>query len=179
MSNPNYAPNPKKQQVYRNLQNKKLSDVTAKDIQQLTDPTFIQATNQDALITYNMLNKAAMRDGLPIPGTNEIIESAVASDAGYTTIHTPKLGEVWQFISGCANTTTNPTGNITTELDIYDSINNRRMLFLDMSSSTSSDYPLAEVGFSPIVYAYPNVLRQRVEGTFDLATRTYSIIRIR
>ena len=48
MSNPSYAPNPKKQPVYNNLQNKTLASVEAADIQKLTDPTFIQSSNQDA-----------------------------------------------------------------------------------------------------------------------------------
>lgn len=97
MSNPQYAPNPKNQKVYRNLQNKKLSDVTAKDIQQLTDPTFIQATNQDALITYNMLNKAMMRDGMPMPHTSKIVTGSVTGSSQNVTLFTPAAGEVWSI----------------------------------------------------------------------------------
>lgn len=95
----NYAPDPLKEKVYINLQNKTLANVSAEDIQRLTHPTFIQATNQDALITYNTVNKAAMRDGLPIPKTGQII-NITASDAGNNyDILVPEPGEVWSVIA--------------------------------------------------------------------------------
>jgi len=112
MSNPNYAPNPKKQPVYNNLQNKKLSDVTAKDIQQLTDPTFIQATNQDALLTYNTINKAAMRDGNVMPDTGGIDLQTQTNDSIAVTFRPPK-GEVWKVMGISANNSPNVTGTNT------------------------------------------------------------------
>ena len=75
MAEHGYAPNEKKQQIYVNLQNKTLANVGAEDIEKLTDPTFLQATNQDALITYNTINKATMRDGSPMPQTSVITQS--------------------------------------------------------------------------------------------------------
>jgi len=165
LSNPNYAPNPKKQQVYRNLQNKKLSEVTAKDIQQLTDPTFIQATNQDSLITYNIINKAAMRNGLPIPDTQKI-EAQTFTSAGYRNYLTPIKGEVFLIMGVSVASVTNLTGNVTIEVDINDGTN--RALLFDYATSSSSDFPVIESGaMSPIYLTYPNTLRLRAEGTFD------------
>ena len=126
MSNPNYAPNPKKQQVYRNLQNKKLSDVTAKDIQQLTDPTFIQATNQDALITYNMLNKAAMRDGLPIPNTMKIVSTGVVTSSTTTIVFRPNPSEVW-LCQGIQMDASGGAGAVTAVLMYFDGTNEVRI----------------------------------------------------
>jgi len=115
MSNPQYAPNPKNQKVYRNLQNKKLSDVTAKDIQQLTDPTFIQATNQDALITYNMLNEAMMRNGLPMPATAKIVQAESTTSSAVIEIFTPNKGEVWK-VEGFAFNKTGLAGTVAARL---------------------------------------------------------------
>jgi len=94
-----YAPDPKKQQVYVNLQNKTLSDVTAEDIDRLTAPTFIQATNQDALLTYNSVNKAAMRDGGPMPGTSQVVRTGFKDDTGTFVVFRPAVGEVWQLMA--------------------------------------------------------------------------------
>ena len=92
-----YAPDPKKQQVFTNLQNKTLSDVTGDDIAKLTDPTFIQATNQDALITYNVVNQAAMRDGQPMPDKGGIAYYT-QTDANVKNDVRPPKGEVWQIM---------------------------------------------------------------------------------
>lgn len=74
-----------------------MSDVTALDIQKLTDPTFIQATNQDALITYNIVNKAAMRDGQPMPDQGTIIIYQQTTNDQVAAIIRPPKGEVWKI----------------------------------------------------------------------------------
>lgn len=95
----NYSPDPRKQAIYNNLQNFKLSNVTAKNIQQLTDPTFIQATNQDDLLTYNTINKAAMRDGSPMPSTSKVVSTGDLADTGTVSVFRPEVGEVWQLMA--------------------------------------------------------------------------------
>jgi hypothetical protein len=109
----NYAPDPKKQLVYTNLQNKTLSDVSATDIQRLTDPTFIQATNQDALLTYNTINTAAFRnDSCPIPGTSKLIK-ATATDSNKTLLFTPNEGEIWQLLGATVLADSGPGETVT------------------------------------------------------------------
>jgi len=96
MSNPSYAPNPKKEPVYTNLQNKTLATVEAKDIQQLTDPTFIQATNQDALITYNTINQATFRSsGSLIPDKVKLTITTCSDSGVKNTVFEPQKGETW------------------------------------------------------------------------------------
>jgi len=147
----------------------------------ISDNINLQETNYDALKLVDLIGRITNNRSSsgPIPDTQISVETQVASSAGYTTVFTPDQGEVWQFIAGCCNTTTNPTTSVTTELDIYDTVNDRRILFVDIASSSSSDYPLVETNFPPIYISYPFVLRQRVEGSFDLATRTYTLIRVR
>jgi hypothetical protein len=94
-----YAPDPKLEQVYRNLQNLKLSTVSANDIEKLTDPTFLQATNQNALLTYNIINSAAMRDGGPMPQTSKVVSTGQLSDTGTVVAFRPAFGEVWQLMA--------------------------------------------------------------------------------
>jgi len=95
----NYAPNPTKEKVYDNLQNKTLGNVSAADIQTLTDPTFIQATNQDALLTYSIINQAAMRNGLPMPSTSKVVSTGNLADTGTVSVFRPEVGEVWQLMA--------------------------------------------------------------------------------
>ena len=95
----NYAPNPTKQDIYNQLATVSLNDVTAEQIQKLTNPVTISSDNQDSLLTMNAVNKAAMRDGSSMPGTGQII-NVTATDPGVgVDILTPAKGEVWQIIA--------------------------------------------------------------------------------
>jgi len=105
----NYAPDPMKEKVYDNLQNKTLADVTASDIQSLTDPTFIQATNQDALLTYNIINQAAMRDGGIMPNSGGIETQTQTDNTLYVSFRPPN-GQVWKVMGMSAHNTASPTG---------------------------------------------------------------------
>jgi hypothetical protein len=161
----NYAPNPKKQSIYNNLAQKRLDDVSASEIQRQTDPVFLQAENQDDLITMNIINQAAMRNGLPIPDTQKI-EAQTFTSAGYRNYLTPSKGEVLLLMGVSVASVTNLTGNVVVEVDINDGTN--RVLLFDSSHSSSSDFPIIESGaMSPIYLTYPNTLRLRCEGTFD------------
>lgn len=90
----NYAPNPKKQSIYEGLAQKKLSELTAEEIELFTDPTFVQAENQDALFTYNLINKAAMRDGNAMPDKGHMTFQQQTANDVPIVIRPPK-GEVW------------------------------------------------------------------------------------
>jgi len=105
----NYAPNPEQEKVYDNLQNKTLGNVTADDIQKLTDPTFIQATNQDALITYNIVNKAAMRDGNIMPNTGGIL-TLTQTDGNIAVDIRPPNGQVYKIMGMSLRNSASPTG---------------------------------------------------------------------
>ena len=108
----NYAPNPKKQSIYEGLAQKKVSDVTAEEIELFTDPTFIQAENQDALITYDIINKAILRRGLPMPDEGTIIQYTQNNDSEQAVIRPPK-GEVWEIMNISASNVPSVTGSNT------------------------------------------------------------------
>jgi len=175
MSNPSYAPNPKKQPVYTNLQNKKLSDVSGKDIQQLTDPTFIQASNQDALLTYNIINQAAMRDGLPMPDTQQIVQ-ATYTDTGSNDFFIPQQGEVWLLVGG-DTVTSGGTGTINFQLK--DASGTLAMLFI---ASVNGQEPIGENSTGlryPIYVSASNYLVANVTTVATSVRASLSLIRVR
>ena len=136
----NYAPDPSFEKVYDNLQNKTLADVTAEDIQKLTDPTFIQATNQDALLTYNTINQAAMRNGSPIPKTQKIVEfTCDDSGSSNAVVFTPSKGEVWSITSGSFASS---GGTSRLFLFLKDNVNTLSMEIADESASSGQQNPL-------------------------------------
>lgn len=170
-----YAPDPKNQQVYTNLQNVTLSSVTANDIQKLTDPTFIQATNQDDLITYNIINQAAMRDGLPMPGTQRIVQTTY-TDTGSNDFFVPGKSEIWQLIGG--DTVTNG-GTGTINFQLKDEAGTLAMLFI---ASVNGQEPIGEnsTGLKyPIFISDTNYLVANVTGVATSVRASLSFIRIR
>jgi len=128
----NYAPDPLKEQVYTNLQNVTLSTVSANDIQKLTDPTFLQATNQDALLTYNLINQAMMRnDSAPLPNKGQVVQTSGDSDR---IQFRPAVGEVWKLNGGDILST---SGTFTVGFQLRDAAGN--IAFIGKSSSTGQE----------------------------------------
>ena len=174
-----YAPDPKKQQVYENLQNKTLSNVSASDIQRLTDPTFIQATNQDALLTYNTVNQAAMRDGNPMP-TTATIKLAQVTDSGVSVdVFTPAKGEIWCLQSGTA-TVTGQSGNVVHELLWTDNTNSRSLIWYYMQSGNSIQILSDDTNWLGDKYFDENItLSYEATGTLTNSVLAILLFRVR
>ena len=179
----NYSPDPRKQAIYTNLQNFKLSDVSAKNIQQLTDPTFIQSTNQDALITYNTVNQAAMRDGSPMPNTMKIVSTTV-TDNTLTTGFTVNKGEVYQ-LNTIGATVTSPSGANTYEFFMTGTNTagvSKPIKWYFLSTSDNVEPVFQSDGDFPDMAMYfdENVTFQfKVGGSYTNATITVAMIRVR
>ena len=156
----NYAPDPTNEEIYNNLQNKTLSSVSAEDIQKLTDPTFLQSTNQDAIITYNIVNEAAMRDGQPMPGTSP--------------------GEVWVIQSASA-TITGRSGSIAHELIFTDQNNSRSFSWFYYGASSSGPLIFSTDAdwFNRTTFDANQVLTYEATGTFDNSFLDILLYRIR
>ena len=171
----NYAPDPMKEKVYTNLQNKTLSNVGANDIQKLTNPTFIQATNQDALLTYNIINQAAMRDGQPMPDTQKIVQ-ATYTDNGSNDFFIPNPGEVWIL---CGGDTVTSGGTGTINFQLKDQAGTLAMLFI---ASVNGQEPIGEnsTGLKyPIYISNTNYLVANVTNVATSVRASLSFIRIR
>ena len=154
----NYAPDPQKEQVYVNLQNKTLDSVTTTDINKLTSPTFIQATNQDALLTYNTINRATFRsDGGIIPNKGKIIQTTGDSDR---LQFQPELGECWRFAGGDILETGTATFSVNFQLRDLDG----NIAFIGSASSTGQEpittdnlYKLGTIELTNSLYLYADV----------------------
>ena len=116
----------------------------------------------------------------PIPDQQQLIEVTSTVAGSPITFFTPEIGQVWLYVAGSRNSASGISGNVTTEVDIYDAANDRRVLFIDQSSSATSDFPLVETNPGGILYvSYPNVLRVNTEGTFTNALTTHALQRVR
>jgi len=110
--------------LYEQLNTLKLSDVSATNISNVTDPLHLQKTNEDALRTTVLVNTATMRnDGGPIPATSTVQQVDWDDGGGSLTyIMTAAAGEVWRIMTG-AYTSTGGTSTIT--LYVKDEVLNR------------------------------------------------------
>jgi len=180
---PNAKPDPAGSNVYRQLNSITLGDLTNEQFDKVYQNVFLNDMSEDELRRLALVGAArqsfsASSSG-PIPGTQLMIELDVTT-ATYHDIHEAGPGEVWQFVAGCANSTSGIVGTVTTEVDITSTgAGGERLLFIDAGSSSSSDFPLSEITQSPIVYSYGQKLRMRLEGTFTSAVRTFSVVRLR
>jgi hypothetical protein len=171
----NYAPDPKKESIYTNLQNVTLEFVTGKDIQDQTDPTFLQADNQDALMTYNIINQAAMRDGLPMPDTQQIVQ-ATYTDTGSNDFFIPQKGEVWQIVGG---DTLGTGGTGTISWSVKDASGTLALMFI---SSINGQEPIGDNSTGlryPIYISASNYLVANVTSVATSVRASLSLIRVR
>ena len=176
----NYAPDPANEEIYNNLQNKTLSSVSAEDIQKLTDPTFLQSTNQDAIITYNIVNEAAMRDGQPMPGTSIIIRAQCTDSGVAVEVKAPQPGEVWVIQSASA-TITGRSGSIAHELIFTDQNNSRSFSWFYYGASSSGPLIFSTDAdwFNRTTFDANQVLTYEATGTFDDSFLDILLYRIR
>ena len=175
----NYAPNPTKQDIYNQLATISLNDVTAEQIQKLTNPVTISSDNQDKLITMNTVNQAAMRDGGPMPETSEIV-LAQATDSGVpVVVKTPKIGEVWQIINGQANVT-DIVGDVQHEFYYTDRNNNRTLMWYYTESGSSNIILQTDSDWNPPFFFDSNQsFTYEANGNFTDSTLSIYMIRVR
>ena len=156
------------------------SRLSVGDFELIQDNIHLQKANYSALEIVDLIGRITSNrsDSGPIPGGQTVISSTVTG-TGPTVVLRPERNEVWQFICASQQGATNPAGNVTTELEIYDEDADVKVLFLDQSSSSTSDFPLQETNFAPIYITYPYVCRINKEGTFDSVITNITFIRVR
>jgi hypothetical protein len=154
--------------------------LTVEDFELIQDPIHLEGKNYTALELVDLIGRVTSNrsDSGPIPGGQTVISSTVTG-TGPTVVLRPERNEVWQFICASQQGAINPVGNVTTELEIYDETADVKVLFLDQSSSSTSDFPLQETNFAPIYITYPYVCRINKEGTFDSVITNITFIRVR
>tara|TARA_R110000824_G_C15188174_1_gene674457 strand:+ start:981 stop:1505 length:525 start_codon:yes stop_codon:yes gene_type:complete len=169
--------------IYKQLNTKTLKSVTASDIQSLTDPTHIEFNNQFDFERYNLINKAVMRDGSPMPNTMKIVSTTV-TDNTRTVAFTVNKGEVYQLMTIGA-TVTNPSGANTYEF-FMGGTNTAgaqtviKWYYLSTSNNTEPVFQSDE-DFPDMAMYFDETtdLQIKVGGTFDNATISVAMIRVR
>jgi len=148
----------------------------------IQDPIHLERVNRKLLELTDLIGRVTNNRSSsgPIPGQQSIVETDISQSNIYTTVFTPNIGEVWQFQAFNSRGAAGASGTITYELDFYNPNTTDRLLIIDASSSSSSDFPLIESGnFSPLYLTHPFVCRVRVEGTFTTSLVSTGFYRVR
>ena len=169
--------------IYKQLNTKTLKSVTASDIQSLTDPTHIEFNNQFDFERYNLINKAVMRDGSPMPNTMKIVSTTV-TDNTRTVAFTVNKGEVYQLMTVGA-TVTSPSGANTYEFFMTGTNTAGvskpiKWYYLSTSNNTEPVFQSDEDFPDMAMYFDENVTFQfKVGGSYTDATISVAMIRVR
>ena len=154
----NYAPDPKKERIYSDLATIPLSEVTSLQINTLTNPVTLSASNQDALITMNTVNASAFRsDAGVMPNKGKVIQTTGDSDR---IQFQPELGEAWRFAGG--DILEQATGTFTVNFQLRDLDGN--IAFIGSASSTGQEpittdnlYKVGTIELTNSLYLYADV----------------------
>ena len=161
--------------IYEQLNTKTLGDVEAIDIQALQDKVHIQEINKQELETYNLINEAAFRNGLPMPNTQKLIQASY-NDNGSNDFFIPGNGEVWMLVGG-DTLATGGTGTVSFQLKQSDG--KVALLFI---ASVNGQEPIGDnsTGLKyPIYISSTNWLVANVTAVATSVRPTLSFIRVR
>ena len=178
---------PEKSRLYEELKSKTAlpsatGAITPDLVDSLKNATFTDYENEDQLRRLVLLMQATGVGSMsgPLPGQQRIIEIDNTTPSTYVTAFTPGVGEVWQFQGFNTRGASGVSGTLSYELDFYNPNTTDRLLLIDASSSSSSDFPLIESGQAyPVYLTYPFVCRVRVEGTFTTSFLSVGFFRVR
>ncbi len=173
----NYAPDPKKERIYSDLATIPLSEVTANQIQTLTNPVTLSASNQDALISMNIVNKAAMRDGNAMPNTAKFV-SVVVSDTDKEILFRPEAGELW-ILQGIGAAVSGGSGSRTFAAYLFDGTTELNWLSLSSSGGNLTFTGEGEYHDVPLYFDHNMYVRVQSTGSFDTVTYNMAVIRVR
>lgn len=119
--------------IYTQLNTKKLSDVTAEQIMNITDPTHIEFENEFNLERYNLINNALYRlDSGPLPNKGKVVQTSGDNDR---IQFQPAPGEVWKLNGGDILETGTATFTVGFQLRDLDG----NIAFIGTSSSTGQE----------------------------------------
>jgi hypothetical protein len=165
--------------IFEQLNTKTLESVTASDIQSLTNPTHLEFENQFDLERYNLINKAVMRDGRPIPATSVIIQVAATESGTPVVVKLPENGEVWEILNAHIETS-GGSGSVAHKFFWNDQNNSRNFMWY-FFSSTSSDLTLQQDSDwkPPFFFDQNQSFTYSATGTFTTSTLSVLMIRVR
>ena len=131
---------PSHEPIWDQLNSKKIGDNAGTVIQAQSNPVHLEYNNKGTLEDINLVNRATMRDGSPIPKTCQV-KSVALTDNSRTPVFTPNEGEVWQLIAGSSIADQSPAQ--TTSYYMYYQCNDQdgtaKLVYVGSVSSTSSE----------------------------------------
>jgi len=179
----NYAPDPKKSNLYDQLVTRSVENVTAEDITILTNPVKLSSVNQDQLIMMKIINDAVMRDGSPMPNSMKIV-STTFTDNSRNVIFTVNKGEVYQLMTIGA-VATNPSGDNAYQFFMggTDTDGLQALLKWYYYSTTNNTGPVfqgdADFPDMPMYFDESTTMQLEIGGTFDSVKVQVAMIRVR
>ena len=152
---PDAKPNPDKANVYDQLSNIKLGELTLTQFNVLRDPLFLNGQSEDVLRRLKLIYEISKfyPTGAPFVNTQKIV---TASSTGTSaTVFRPDQGEVWEVVA-MSQIRTNATGSTTSAVRIADGTNT---VLIEEISDNSGEVPLGVNTSQPILVSYDNYLQ--------------------
>ena len=116
---------------------------TAQQVNRQEKDIHLQENNRSLLADVNLINKALMRDGGPIPGSL-VIRQVVSDDSGVKfTLDFVEEGEVWQLYGFAIAAMSGRSGSCLHEIFIADRNTSLSCEIIDVDAN-SSQVPLQE-----------------------------------
>lgn len=165
---------------FEQLNTKTLGDNAASTVQALANPVHLQSSNKEVLDAIIQVNRAGMRDGLPIPKTAEVATTGTQTEnLTRIALKTPAVGEVWA-VSCLSGTVSGVVMNF--QFMVEDLINGTIAYITDYNVSSAVG-PINEAGFVSPIHIDENcrlsVNATRVSGTYGSYTCEALLIRVR
>ena len=144
----------------------------AASIKTVTDNIHLTNGNKDLLRVVELVNRAAMRDGNPIPGTGQVKQTLLADGStGHTTVFQPPKGEVYEVCTISVKPTA--TGTINLSMSLEDSTSGARAV-VDTGTGNATTATLINIVNGPLFISHECFLQAYVGTnsggvTFDVA----------
>lgn len=151
------------------------SDATS--IQTVTDNIHLTNGNKDLLKVVELINRATMRDGNPIPGTGQVSKTLITDgDTGHYTIFQPPKGEIWEVCSISVKPTA--TGTINLSVSLEDSTSGERCV-VDTGTGNVTATTVIDIVNGPLFISNECFLQSYIGTNSGGATFNIACYRIR
>ena len=177
---PDAEPTPNKANIYDQLSNIKLGDLTLTQFDILRNPLFLNGQSEDVLRRLKLIYEISnfYPTGAPLPGTFSIV-SATATTAGNVDMFEPSDdGSVYQLVGMALGATY--TGQTSVRGYLQQPGSPDYLNSVQLNGPTTDDYTALEIN-EPVFFSYPGKLYINFggSGTGGTSAVTAAIIRVR
>ena len=154
---------------------------TAQQVNRQEKDIHLEEKNRSLLADVNLINKALMRDGSPIPATGKV-EKIQSSDSGTKTPgFNPNPGEVWELFGFGIIDMAGRSGSVTHDVMLYDGTN---YSYIALEAASSNSFPIGQGSTGGTTYPFAIVdenltVVYTATGTFTTSDLTFTAVRTR